>query len=88
MVWITCEGENPADKENIGPFRYIPQDGFMSQYFPFLNQDGYLSPLVAIYFEQPIRESVLLLPFTPSKSVVKYLNMARFHSLNSSVVRI
>ncbi|XP_018577968.1 sodium/potassium-transporting ATPase subunit beta-2 [Anoplophora glabripennis] len=55
MVWITCEGENPADKENIGPFRYIPRDGFMSQYFPFMNQNGYLSPLVAIYFEQPER---------------------------------
>lgn len=55
MVWVTCEGENPADKENIGPLRYIPQRGFASQYFPFKNQDGYLAPLVAVHFEQPKR---------------------------------
>ncbi|XP_056642444.1 sodium/potassium-transporting ATPase subunit beta-2 [Diorhabda carinulata] len=55
MVWVTCEGENPADKENIGPLRYIPQRGFSSQYFPFKNQDGYLSPLVAVHFETPKR---------------------------------
>nr|XP_023014837.1 sodium/potassium-transporting ATPase subunit beta-2-like [Leptinotarsa decemlineata] len=55
MVWVTCEGENPADKENIGPIRYIPHKGFMSQYFPFKNQEGYLSPLVAVHFEQPKR---------------------------------
>ncbi|XP_050504178.1 sodium/potassium-transporting ATPase subunit beta-2-like [Diabrotica virgifera virgifera] len=59
MVWVTCEGENPADKENIGPLRYIPQRGFSSQYFPFKNQDGYLSPLVAVHFESP-RRGVLI----------------------------
>ncbi|KAG5880190.1 hypothetical protein JTB14_036283 [Gonioctena quinquepunctata] len=55
MVWVTCDGENPADKENIGPLRYIPQRGFMSQFFPFRNQEGYLSPLVAVHFERPNR---------------------------------
>ncbi|KAJ8920639.1 hypothetical protein NQ315_004778 [Exocentrus adspersus] len=55
LVWVTCEGENPADKENIGTLRYIPYRGFMSQYFPFQNQDGYLSPLVAVHFEEPKR---------------------------------
>lgn len=55
MVWVTCEGENPADKENIGALRYIPQRGFSSQYFPFQNQDGYLSPIVAVHFESPKR---------------------------------
>lgn len=56
MVWVSCEGENPADMENIGPLRYIPQRGFLSQYFPFQNQDGYLSPLVAVHFENPRRK--------------------------------
>ncbi|CAH1991765.1 unnamed protein product [Acanthoscelides obtectus] len=59
MVWITCEGENPADKENIGPIHYIPKKGFQPQFFPFRNQDGYMSPLVAIHFENP-RRSVLI----------------------------
>ncbi|CAH0557286.1 unnamed protein product [Brassicogethes aeneus] len=59
MVWVTCEGENPADKENIGSIRFIPARGFPSQYFPFKNEYGYLSPLVAVYFEEP-RRGVLI----------------------------
>ncbi|XP_050300684.1 sodium/potassium-transporting ATPase subunit beta-2-like [Anthonomus grandis grandis] len=55
IVWVTCEGENTADIEHIGPIRYIPQKGFPSQYFPYLNQEGYLSPLVAVHFEKPKR---------------------------------
>ncbi|ENN77179.1 hypothetical protein YQE_06317, partial [Dendroctonus ponderosae] len=55
VVWVSCEGENVADKEHIGPVRYIPQKGFPSQYFPYTNQEGYLSPLVAVHFEKPKR---------------------------------
>ncbi|XP_044751980.1 sodium/potassium-transporting ATPase subunit beta-2 [Coccinella septempunctata] len=54
-VWVTCQGENPADVENIGMIRYLPKWGFSSEYFPFENVDGYLSPLVAVYFEKPKR---------------------------------
>lgn len=54
-VWVSCEGENPADIENIGPISYRPGLGFDGQYFPFLNVDHYLSPLVAVYFERPTR---------------------------------
>ncbi|XP_025832681.1 sodium/potassium-transporting ATPase subunit beta-2 [Agrilus planipennis] len=54
-VWVSCEGENPGDMENIGPVIYFPQRGFGGQYFPFLNQDNYLSPLVAVSFESPTR---------------------------------
>ncbi|XP_077300786.1 sodium/potassium-transporting ATPase subunit nervana 3 isoform X2 [Arctopsyche grandis] len=52
-VWVSCEGENPADNENIGAIQYIPSRGFPGYYFPFTNVDGYLSPLVAVYFEKP-----------------------------------
>lgn len=55
MVWVTCEGENPADKESIGPIQYLPFHGFPGQYFPFKNQENYLSPLVAVFFEKPTR---------------------------------
>ncbi|XP_022914207.1 sodium/potassium-transporting ATPase subunit beta-2 [Onthophagus taurus] len=54
-VWISCEGENPSDNENIGSIQYKPGRGFGSQYFPFKNVEGYLSPLVAVYFEKPTR---------------------------------
>lgn len=53
MVWVSCEGENPADVENIGVIQYYPQRGFPSFYFPYLNVQNYLPPLVAIYFESP-----------------------------------
>lgn len=53
LIWISCYGENPADRENIGPIEYIPQRGFPGYYYPYVNTPGYLSPLVAIHFERP-----------------------------------
>ncbi|KAF2905840.1 hypothetical protein ILUMI_00346 [Ignelater luminosus] len=55
VVWVSCEGENPADIENIGSIIYRPTFGFDGQYFPFINTDEYLSPLIAVYFEKPAR---------------------------------
>ncbi|XKL66737.1 hypothetical protein PGB90_010157 [Kerria lacca] len=53
-VWVSCEGENPSDKEHIGPIYYFPRPGFPGYYFPFSNVKGYLSPLVAVWFKNPI----------------------------------
>jgi len=54
QVWIDCHGEQPADIESMGPITYYPSDaGFDSSYFPYLNQNGYLSPLIAVQFENP-----------------------------------
>lgn len=63
MVWVTCEGENPADIENIGSIQYLPERGFAGQYFPFKNTEGYLSPLVAVYFENPKRKLLSRFPY-------------------------
>jgi len=52
-VWVSCAGENPADVENMGPIQYLPRRGFPGYYFPFKNTQGYLSPLVAVFFERP-----------------------------------
>lgn len=52
-VWVSCEGENPSDKENIGPIVMFPTRGIPGFYFPYKNQPGYLSPVVAIWFERP-----------------------------------
>lgn len=52
-VWVSCEGENPADVENIGSIQYIPRRGFPGYYFPYKNQKGYLQPIIAIWFEKP-----------------------------------
>lgn len=58
-VWVSCEGENPADIENIGPVEYFPKWGFPGFYYPFTNTEGYLSPLVAVHFSAP-RTGVLI----------------------------
>lgn len=56
-VWVSCEGENPADIENVGPIEYYPRQGFPGYYYPYENSEGYLSPLVAIHFKSPMRKS-------------------------------
>jgi len=54
QVWIDCHGENTADVEGMGPIRYFPAAaGYESQFFPYHNQPGYLSPLIAVQFQQP-----------------------------------
>ena len=57
MIWISCEGENPADIENLGPINYIPQRGFPGYFYPFMNQRGYMPPVIAINFERPKSKS-------------------------------
>lgn len=49
-VWVWCDGQNDADKENIGKLEYYPYPGFHTKYFPYMKVEGYKSPLVAIRF--------------------------------------
>jgi len=60
IVWVHCEGENPADKEAIGKVSYYPSQGWPDFYFPFKNQDFYLQPFVFAHFENPLSETFLL----------------------------
>jgi len=54
QVWVNCKGEYSADNDMMGPISYFPKTrGFPSKYFPYLNQVGYQSPLLAIKFENP-----------------------------------
>merc|ERR1719158_2786745 len=54
QVWLHCEGENAADRENLGPIEYFPPHaGFPNTYFPYLNQKGYHNPLVAVKLNMP-----------------------------------
>lgn len=54
-VWVSCAGENPADRENIGPVAFYPTQGFPGYYYPFMADDDYLSPLIAVQLEKPRR---------------------------------
>ena len=54
QVWVNCQGKYPADKEMLAEkdaITYFPESkGFPSKYFPYQNQEDYLSPLVAVKF--------------------------------------
>nr|CAH1755610.1 Na,K-ATPase beta 2 [Oncopeltus fasciatus] len=52
-IWVSCEGESPHDRENIGEIQYIPRQGFPGYFYPYVNTEGYLSPLVAVNFKRP-----------------------------------
>ena len=54
QVWVSCTGENAADKDNMGDIEYFPKDGgFPARKFPYMNEPGYLSPLIAVRFRNP-----------------------------------
>ena len=57
QIWVTCQGESPADEEIIGDVQYFPTQGFPGYYYPFKNTPGYLSPLVAVKFIRPKRKT-------------------------------
>ena len=61
MIWVSCDGENSADREHIGNITYTPFRGFPAYYFPYKNVPGYLSPIVALQFQKPEGKLALFL---------------------------
>jgi sodium/potassium-transporting ATPase subunit beta len=57
QIWVTCYGENGADKEILGDIEYFPTQGFPSYFYPYEMTKGYVSPLVAVKFTRPKGES-------------------------------
>lgn len=54
VVFSLSLSQNPADRENIGPIEYIPKQGFPAYYFPYKNNERYLSPFVFVRFTSPV----------------------------------
>jgi sodium/potassium-transporting ATPase subunit beta len=52
-IGVSCQGENPADVENLGPIEYEPPSGFHKKYYPYRNQEGYRQPIVFAKFKKP-----------------------------------
>nr|CDS29981.1 sodium:potassium dependent atpase beta subunit [Hymenolepis microstoma] len=69
---VSCHGQNPEDTVNMGPVKFYPSvimNGteygvFHNQYFPFLGQNGYTSPLVAVQFENVTKHVMILIQCT------------------------
>lgn len=51
QVWLSCKGLSESD--DVGPVEFSHNRGFASYYYPYTNQLGYLSPLVAVHFARP-----------------------------------
>jgi len=58
-VWLSCEGRNEEDKANLGKIAYFPEQGFPGYYYPFRNQMGFRSPVVAVQILDPKPEAVI-----------------------------
>ncbi|TMW50940.1 hypothetical protein DOY81_004013 [Sarcophaga bullata] len=52
QIWVSCNGTNAEDKESLGEVKYFPTQGFPAYYYPYMNQPGYLSPLIAVQFQK------------------------------------
>jgi len=60
QVWVECHGEYPADIEALGTINYFPaSQGFLGKYFPYENQKGYQSPIVAVQFANARQNQLL-----------------------------
>ncbi|KZC04574.1 Sodium/potassium-transporting ATPase subunit beta-1 [Dufourea novaeangliae] len=68
-IWLSCDGANSVDKEHIGEIDYIPSPGFPIEYFPFTGQQDYLSPIVALHFQN----------LTPNRLVTVECNLWAFN---------
>ena len=85
MVWMSCEGENPADVENIGKINYYPRMGIPTYYFPYKNQKGYKSPIMFAHLENPKSKNTIDWEYDNchsryNKSCISILNL-KFYTL-------
>lgn len=56
MIWVSCEGENPADKEYLPNIVLTPHYGFPAYYFPYTKTPGYRSPIIGVQIVEPERK--------------------------------
>ncbi|XP_049279285.1 sodium/potassium-transporting ATPase subunit beta-1-like [Anopheles funestus] len=53
QVWLSCKELTNSDEDLLGPIEYMPSQGFPAYYYPYMNVEGYLSPLVAVHLARP-----------------------------------
>ncbi|XP_017041341.1 sodium/potassium-transporting ATPase subunit beta-1 [Drosophila ficusphila] len=77
QIWVSCNGHLSKDKENFQNIGYFPSQGFPTYYYPYLNQPGYLSPLVAVQFNSPPKGQMLDVECRAWAKNIRYSGSAR-----------
>ncbi|KAG5675190.1 hypothetical protein PVAND_005114 [Polypedilum vanderplanki] len=72
QVWVTCSGENGMDREIIGDAVYYPSHGFPGYFYPYTNNPGYVSPLVAVQFKRPALNRIINIECRTWAKNIKY----------------
>lgn len=87
-IWINCEGEGPADKENIEQFEYFPHRGFPGYFYPFRNVKNYLSPLIAVRITNPTPNVVVNIECRAWAKNIEYVggNLVREGSVHFEIM--
>jgi sodium/potassium-transporting ATPase subunit beta len=49
-IYVTCEGENPGDVQNLLDVEFFPANGLSFHFYPYLMQNNYLPPFVMAKF--------------------------------------
>lgn len=57
-MFVTCDGQYAKDRELVGDIEMAPK-GMPFYYYPYLNIEGYLSPLVVVQFKSPARRELI-----------------------------
>jgi sodium/potassium-transporting ATPase subunit beta len=52
-------GRQQTDQEHLGPIKYFPEQGFPGYYYPYRNQIGFRSPVVAMRILEPKSKSYI-----------------------------
>jgi len=80
-VWLSCGGRNEEDKENLGNITFFPEQGFPGYYYPFRNQIGFRSPVVAMHIVDPKRKSSNISFCNYVSNIDQYIHSFKFSIL-------
>ncbi|XP_064455533.1 sodium/potassium-transporting ATPase subunit beta-like [Ornithodoros turicata] len=81
-IYISCEGENVADQENMGPLAFYPANTIANYYYPYKNVPGYMSPFVFVQFMRPERGVLINLECKAWAANIKHERQDRVGSVH------
>ncbi|KAF6021162.1 ATP1B4 [Bugula neritina] len=87
VITVKCFGTDPVTNESLADIAYYPQQGWSFDYFPFVGQQGYKSPLVAVQlFNLPHRALLFITCRAYTKNMIHHpvygLGQTRFEIIS------